>query len=88
MSIEFDEKEVRFVKPNIKTKGDVLATAFGYLQDYETLKYLDIKKIELVEKGNYKLIKIETKNQIQMPVFYVPNNEAEEIKEFITNKMK
>jgi hypothetical protein len=89
VKLEFTENEIRFVKLVIKTRGDVLATGFGYFQNYETVKYKDIEEVELVAYGQKKLLNImtKTKTQVQLNIL-VPEAEAVEIKEFLKQKMK
>ena len=83
---EFRDDCVMFAKLDIKTKGDVLATGFGYFQDYETIKYKDITIIETVKKGKINNLKISTKEYSKMLNIFVSDKDAEEIKAFIRRK--
>lgn len=89
VKLEFTENEIRFVKLVIKTRGDVVATGFGYFQNYETVKYKDIVEINLVEYGQKKLLNVVTKTNTQVQLnILVSEAEALEIKDFLRQKMK
>lgn len=88
LKLEFGDNEIAYATLNIKTKGDVLATAFGYLQNYETIDYTEIDKIELLNNGSRKLIKLKLKKREFLLNIRFPESEAEEVRKFIMGKMK
>ncbi|MDR3280676.1 MAG: hypothetical protein LBT23_09185 [Synergistaceae bacterium] len=89
IGMKFTETEMTYATVNIRSKGDVLASGFGYFQEYHTIRYEDIADVA-ADWSFWKIeMRVKTRDGITrvIPVGF-PKKDKDEVVRFLKAQIK